>query len=610
MKKKTKKKDQGDLNSKLNQFREQAAWTIRTTWQISPRLLVGILITSALANMLPAATAWIGRQIVNAVAAILETGSAGDGPPVMVWLGIGLGIMILSEAFDALTLFFRQRLDENLLLKMSIDILEHAASLDIGQLEDLELQDVFERISRNPAGHFSQFLFKLISLFASLIQMISLVIILYAIEPLVILVLLPILIPYVYSRWKLSQEMYNKEYSRATRRRWATYFTTTLTSRESAPEAKLLGLAPTLVRQYKGLLSEFISEDRVLFKRRTLMELIYALVFGIASYGLMARIVGQIFTTSLTLGDLTLFIAVSARLRSILNTVAESAASAVAELLYIADLNYFFRISPSIIRQPESRDIPIKGKIEFRNVSFRYPGGGDEVIHDVSFTIAPGETLAFVGENGAGKSTLVKLIARLYEPTSGSILIDGVDTREIAPDDLHRQIAFVFQGFNRYEATAFDNIAFGNINGGLTREDVDRVVDLTRIRPLIEAMPQGYDTMLGRRFGVYDLSGGMWQKLAIARAFARSKASLLILDEPTSALDARAEYSVFEQFAELAKGRTAILISHRFSTVRLADRIIVIDSGRIVEEGSHDDLIAMNGVYAELYDLHVKQMKE
>ena len=598
-----------DFNIKVREFGAQARWVIRTSWQINPALLLGILLTSLLTNLLPAGLAWIGKKIVDAVATLLTSGAASGIQTVIPWLILGLAITVASELLNSLTDFLKQRMDENLLLRLSIDILEHAAALDIGQLEDLELQDVFERVQKNPAGHFSTFLSRLINLFASIIQMVSLVVILYAVEPLILVVLLPILLPYVYSKWRHSQEAYNKEYSRATKRRWAGYFTSTLTGRSSAPEVKVLGLAPTLIQQYKSLLLEFITEDRKLFMRRTLMELLYAMVLGIASYVLMARIVGQIFTSSLTIGDLTLFIAVSTRLRSSLNTVAESASGAVSELLYIADLNLFFRIEPRIQGHASVAGTKIVGKVEFCDVCFTYPGSDDEVIHAVSFTIEVGETVAFVGENGAGKSTLVKLIARLYDPTSGSIKIDGIDLKQIAPQELQGQLAFVLQGFNRYEATVFDNIAYGNIKKGLTTKDIDRVVDATGIRSLIDAMPQGYQTLLGRRFGVYDLSGGMWQKIALARAFTREEAALLILDEPTAALDARAEYRLFQQFAELAKGRTTILISHRFSTVQLADRIIVLVDGHVAEMGAHAELIALDGHYAELYGLHLQQMK-
>jgi ATP-binding cassette, subfamily B, bacterial len=595
-------------NSRIRDFRAQAAWVVRTTWSISPNLLIGILFLSFLTNLLPAALAWIGKQIINAVADLIAGGSGGI-QTVIPWLVLGFAVTAASEIFGSLTSFLKHRLGENLLLRLSRDILEHAATLDVSQLEDLELQDVFERVQKNPAMHFSQFLSRLINLFAGLVQMLSLVIILYAVEPLILVLLLPILLPYMYSKWRHSRKVYKKEYSRATKRRWAGYFASTLTGRHSAPEVKILGLSPKLIHQYGNLLREFVKEDRKLILGRTIMEMTYAMVLGIVTYLLMGRIVGQIFSKALTIGDLTLFIAVSARLRTVLSQVAESASGAVAELLYIADLNMFFAVQPIIAKKDDSLEHAIRGKIEFRDVRFAYPGSDGDVIRGISFTIEPGETVALVGENGAGKSTLVKLLARLYDPTEGAVLIDGIDTRRISPDCLQRQLTFVLQTFNRYEATAFDNIAFGNIAKGMTIEDVDRVVEKTGIRRLIEDMPQGYETMLGRRFGVFDLSGGMWQKIALARAFARDQASLLILDEPTASLDARAEYELFRQFATLAEGRTTILISHRFSTVRLAARIIVLDKGCIAETGTHEELIREKGRYAELYELHMRQMK-
>jgi len=597
------------LTEKIREFQAQTIWVIHTTYHISPPLLLGILITSLLSNLLPAGLAWVGKQIVDSVAGLLAQDVASDYQAVLPWLLLGFGATVSAALLNTLSTFLKQRLTELLVLRLSNDILEHSAELDLAQLEDLELQDVFERVRKNPAGHFSNFLARLISMFAGIIQMISLAAVLAAVEPLILAVLLPILLPYIYSKWRHSQEAYYTEYSRATKRRWASYFISTLTSRNSAPEAKVLGLAPTLIRQYDNLLNEFIREDRRLFLRRSLMELAYALILGVVSYLLMARIVGEIVENALTIGDLTLFIAVSARLSSSLNTVAEAASGAVAELLYIADLNLFFQIQPGIRGRNLTPVRELSGDIEYRHVSFTYPGSESEVIHDVSFKINAGETVAFVGENGAGKTTLVKLLARLYEPTAGSIMVDGVDITSISPKDLHKELAFVLQGFNRYEATVYDNIAYGNIRQEYTEEDLDKIVEATGIRGLIQTMPQGYDTMLGRRFGVYDLSAGMWQKIALARAFTRPDAPILILDEPTAALDARAEFRLFQQFASLAKGRTAILISHRFSTVRLADRIIVLSEGNVLEMGTHDELLSANGRYAELYNLQLLQLK-
>jgi ABC-type multidrug transport system fused ATPase/permease subunit len=309
-------------------------------------LFFGVVLTSVLVNLLPAGLAWVGKQIVDTVAGLLASGGDSRLDTVVPWLVIGFILTAAAELLHSLNAFFRQRLNENLILRLSVDILEHCASLDLEQLENVEMQNVMERVQKNPAGHFSTFLLKLIGVFAHLVQLISLLSVLMTVEPLIPLIFLPILAPFIYSKWRHSQKTYQKEFSRSTKRRWTTYFSSTLTSRNSAPEVRILGLAPTLIERYRRMLEEFNREDRNLFISRTLMELAYTMLLGIVSYLVMARIIGHVFSNSLTIGDLTLFIAVVTLLRSSLNAVAESASTAVAELLYIADLILFFYFDP------------------------------------------------------------------------------------------------------------------------------------------------------------------------------------------------------------------------------------------------------------------------
>jgi ATP-binding cassette subfamily B protein len=282
----------------------------------------------------------------------------------------------------------------------------------------------------------------------------------------------------------------------------------------------------------------------------------------------------------------------------------------MAHTLYIANLREFLEVRPR--HQPVSGKVSEnpKGEIEFRNVSFGYPGAASATLSNLSFHIMPGETIAIVGKNGAGKSTLVKLIARFYDPDIGNVLYDGIDLREISLDFLYRHTAFVFQGFAAYEASVADNIAYGDHNRLLNnRREVERIAQYTGADKLIKKMPHGYETLLGRVFGEYDLSTGQWQQIAIARAFARQNANLLILDEPTASLDVQAEYELFERFRTLARGKTTILVSHRFSTVALADRIFVLEEGRLVEQGTHSELLARGGHYASLYEIQGRARK-
>ncbi|MEE8574683.1 MAG: ATP-binding cassette domain-containing protein, partial [Thermodesulfobacteriota bacterium] len=276
--------------------------------------------------------------------------------------------------------------------------------------------------------------------------------------------------------------------------------------------------------------------------------------------------------------------------------------------LYISNLREYLSIKPQIRSKKSQSLAESKGEIEFRDVSFTYPGSESPVLSGLTFRIAQGDTVALVGESGAGKTTLAKLIVRFYDPDAGSILFDGVDLRELSVESLHRQMALVPQQFGRYEATVSENIAYGDLERLKDdREQIERIARYAGVDKIIEKMPQGYDTLLGRRFGSYDLSGGQWQQIALARAFAR-EATLLILDEPTSNLDAKAEYELFDRYRQLAKAKTTILISHRFSTVSMADRIIVLDKGKIVESGTHSELISLGGQYATLYEFQRKQM--
>jgi ATP-binding cassette subfamily B protein len=285
-----------------------------------------------------------------------------------------------------------------------------------------------------------------------------------------------------------------------------------------------------------------------------------------------------------------------------------SITEALGHTLHIANIREFLEVRPSTAPSQGVALTASRGEIEFRHVSFTYPGAAHPSVVEASFHIRPGETVALVGESGAGKTTLIKLLARIYEPSHGSILLDGVDIRAIPLVDLHRQFSFVLQNFGRYEATAADNIAYGDWRRLLhDRGQVERVAQAAHVHAMIEAMPLGYDTSLGHLFGEYSLSEGQWQKLAVARAFAR-EAAVFILDEPTSSLDVRSEHALFSRFHHLAQGRTTLLISHRFSLVNMADRILVMDKGRLVECGTHQELLARAGQYAVLYELHRRQV--
>ena len=556
-------------------------------------------------GVVPAGVAIVGRGLINA---FVDHGRGAEALDALwPWLIFGFGLAVF-EAISPLTeKFFTQRLHDDVNLKITGDILDHAARLDVAFFEDPRRREMIERAQQNPADHFINFVRETQAALTSFLQTISLVGILVVIEPLVLLVLAPSALPYLFFQWRLSRRYYLEEYHRTPKRRWTHYFVSLLTNRHSLTEIKLVGLAPFLIRQFRLLITQFRDQDRALHQRSLAGSSIFAAVTTLAFYVIFVRVVLKALAGALTVGDIAIFGGATSRVRFTLERVIQAISSAMEQTLYISNLIDFFNVKPRIRSGSDLVPSTGRGEIEFNGVFFSYPGSKEPTLNGVSLHIEPGEIVALVGENGAGKTTLVKLIARLYDPDTGHIAFDGVDLRRISLDYLHQQMSFVLQDFVRYEATAMDNIAYGDWESMMgKRQDIERVARLAGVDGMIRSMPRGYETMLGRLFGEYDLSGGEWQKLAVARAFSR-EASVLILDEPTSNLSIQAEYELFCRFRELSRGRTTILVSHRFSTLRMADRILVMERGQIVECGTHQELIANAGRYAKLYRLHRRQ---
>jgi ATP-binding cassette, subfamily B, bacterial len=582
-----------------------SAWAFKLAWATSSPLLEALLALTALVSMMPAALTWVTRGLINAISDLVSAGSK-DMSSVVSWLVLGFGLTAASELAETVVAYLKRRFDAQIEIRITSDVLRHIAALDIAWFDDPEFQDISDRAQQNSAGHFSALINRLIQIGSSVMQAITLIGVLAAVDWLAVVVMTALVLPFAVFKWYQSKARFNTEFTRVTKRRWVRYFVKLLSERESVAEVKLLRLAPVLLKRFHELLNEFYDEDRQLHLREARGTGFFAILFAAGLYLLTARVVGRVLSASLTIGDVALFGGATARLQATLENMVTQAATVMEEVLFVANLHELFQIKPRIVGGRGIRPVTSQGRVEMRGVSFRYPGSHRDVLRDISLRIEPGETVALVGENGAGKSTLVKLIARLYDVDQGEILLDGVDVRKLDLDYLHSEIAFVFQDFNRYEATVEENIAFGDWKNIHQREQVEQIARLANIEPMIDQMPQKYDTLLGRRFGEYDLSGGQWQKIAVARAFAR-QAALLILDEPTSSLDARAEYTLFSQFKSLAAGRTTLLISHRFSTVSLANRILVMQDGTIIENGTHDQLMALGGQYAHLYDLHQQQ---
>ena len=590
---------------------------LREIWATSPRLTLASLSLRLIRGLLPVATLYVGKLIIDEVLLLVQ----GDVvfATLREWLDSGLltrlgwllalefALAVLSDLLGRVVSLIDSLLSELFTNATSVRLMQHAATLDLQDFEDSELQDKLDRARRQTMGRMT-LMTQLFGQAQDLVTIVSFAIGLMVYAPWLILLLAIALIPAFLGEAHFNALSYSLNYLWTPERRELDYVRQTGASVETAKEVKIFGLHGFLIARYRELASRFFLANRALAMRRagwgSLLTALGTLAYYIA-YGFIAwRTVRGDFS----IGDLTFLAGSFLRLRTLLEALLSGFSQVAGQALYLDDLYSFFAIQSEIHSPPNPRAVPatIQHGVVFENVGFRYPGAEHWALRNLSFTLQAGEVLALVGENGAGKTTLVKLLARLYDPDEGRILLDGHDLREYDLEALRAATGVIFQDFVRYHLTAAENIAVGQIEA---REDRARIVaaaERSLADEVIRKLPKGYDQVIGKRFknGV-DLSGGEWQKIAIARAYMRD-AQLLILDEPTAALDARSEFEVFQRFKELSAGKTALLISHRFSTVRMADRILVLKGGEIEEIGSHEELLAARGLYAELFNLQAE----
>jgi ATP-binding cassette subfamily B protein len=582
-------------------------------WDAEPKYVIGILLLRVARSAVPLAVLWIGKLIVDAV--VQGIGLHGRGEPIpwdriAMLVGIELSIALVGELLSRLSALLESLLGDLFANQTSVMLMRHAATLDLEQFENAEIYDKLERARRQTVGRIGLFTMLLATL-QDLITMASLSVALAVYVPWLLVLLVIAVLPSLLGETHFASLGYSLLFSWTPERRQLDYLRYIGASDISAKELKLFGLSDFLVGRYDRLSQEFYEANKALSVRRNIVSTLLAFVGTLGYYAAYAVIIYLTVTGYrsaagvFTIGVLTFLAGSFRQSRDLIQRVLLSLSQVFEQTLYLDDLFSFLEIEPSIKLNPGARPvpIPIRSGFVFEDVGFKYPGSEQWAVRKLDFSLSPGERIALVGENGAGKTTLVKLLARLYDPTEGRILLDGVDLREYDLEALRRNVGVIFQDFVRYDFLVKENIAVGNIGRIGDDPAIKTAAERSLADSVVQRLTGGYDQMLGKRFenGV-DLSGGEWQKVALARAYMRD-AQLLILDEPTAALDARAEYEVFLRFSELTKGRMAVLISHRFSTVRMADRILVLKGGELVEQGTHEALVALGGLYSELFQL-------
>ena len=581
-------------------------------------------------GFVPVAVLWVGKLIIDAVVA--ARGGNFDLKQLWQLVALEIALAFLGEVLARLSSVVESLLGDLFSNRTSIMLMEHAALLDLYQFEDPAFYDQLDRARRQTTGRIG-LLAQLLSMSQDALTLLSLGAVMLVYSPWLLLLLAVAVVPGFLGEAHYAALEYSLLFRRTPERRQLDYLRYLGASDRPAKEVQLFGLAPWLVERYQKLSTRFYEENKKLTIRRSAVATLLSAVGLLGYYGAYAIILLRAVQGALTLGSLTFLAASFMRSRDIIQRLLSGAGALYSQSLYLKDLFDFFETTPTISSKPGAPAVPrpLREGFDFENVGFRYPDDDKWALRGVNLSLQPGERLALVGGNGAGKTTLVKLLTRLYDPTEGRILLDGRDLKEYDLDSLRRNVGVIFQDFYRYDLRFDENIGVGEIeqvrdyldsaeglnvnapmprtveaNGGYTPPVIVSAAEKSLAASLLERLPQRYGQILGRRFqGGIDLSGGEWQKVALARAYMRD-AQVLILDEPTASLDARAEYEVFRRFAGLMAGRMAVIISHRFSTVRMADRIVVFDEGRVVEEGTHDSLIEDGGLYSELFSLQAE----
>jgi ATP-binding cassette subfamily B protein len=600
-------------------------------WETHPGYTLTMAALRLLRSAVPVATLWVGKLILDTIVGMRE--GTPDLPQLWSLIGLEVAIVLVGEALARGSSLVESLLGDLFSNHTSVRLMEHAATLDLYHFEDPAFYDQLERARRQTTGRIG-LLAQLLGMAQDTLTLVSFGAALLVYSPWLLLLLAVTVLPSFLGETHFATLEYSLLFRYTPERRRLDYLRYIGASDETAKEVQMFGLAPWLIQRFKLFSRKFYEENKRLSIRRSLVSTGLSIIGAAGYYSAYIIIVVRAVKGQLSLGSLTFLAGAFARSRDLIQRLLLGASGIYQQCLYLKDLFDFFEMKPAVVNPPGGRTVPpvIQKGFRFENVGFRYPGTDAWAVRHVSFHLRPGERIAFVGENGAGKTTLTKLLARLYDPTEGRICLDDVDLREYDLGSVRQAISVIFQDFVRYDFRFEENIGVGEIDQVRSYLDQNETQDATMKQDrktaaegnghvpssivsaaekslaasLLPRFKEGYQQMLGRRFdnGV-ELSGGEWQKVALARAYMR-EAQVLILDEPTAALDARAEYEVFLRFSELVAGRMAVIISHRFSTVRMADRIIVLKLGQVIEDGSHAELLAGSGLYAELFSLQAE----
>ena len=581
-------------------------------WRCSPSATLGLLGLTLLGVVLPLGIAYVGKSLVDAVV-------AHDQKRALLLVGVELALVVLQTSMQRVSGLVRGLLGARLSVDINVQILSKALTLDLRHFEDPQFYDQLTRARREASSRPLAMVTDVLQLGQSVLMLLGYIGLLWSFSPLAVLVLVLAALPAAAGEMRFSKVAFRLRNWRAPETRRLNYLEYVLASDEHAKEVKVLGLGPVLLDRYRTLGESFYREDRSLAVRRAGWGGLLSLLGTLAFYGCYLFIVGLAAAGRITLGEMTLYVVAFQRGQQAFQSSLSGVGGLYEHDLYMSNLFEYLAIPTaaqaalaSVGTTAAATDagaavVQAERGIRFDGVGFAYPGQDKFALRGINLFIPAGQSLALVGHNGAGKTTFIKLLSGLYQPTEGRILLDGQDLRTLPEEVLQRRIGVVFQDFNQYQFSVRENIAFGSVEHLADEPRIERAVQRGGAEEIVRGLPSGLETMLGRWFqkGV-ELSGGQWQRVALARAFMREQADILILDEPTAALDAEAEHQVFQRFAELSAGRTALLISHRFPTVRMADRIVVLEGGGIVEQGSHDELLAAGGRYASLFALQAK----